>query len=155
MLGIMSSFGNRCCKLSLDTIVGSRSEKIELKQEFCQWIRPENSLAESMAVVKDGFTWWLPCLDFPPTSILRFFALKLLSIAAGAADLERVWSATRFCMSPKKSRLFKRSRTQGCPDQDVDQRATSERTGILWAGTEPNREPEEVDSTLCASDEEI
>ena len=82
-------------------------QKMELKQEFCQWIRPDSSRSESMAAAKDGFTWRLCCPDFPPTFILRFFALRLFAIAAGAADLERVWSATRLCMSPKRSRLEK------------------------------------------------
>ena len=60
-----------------------------------------------MAAAKDGFTWWLRCLEFPPTPMIRFFAFILLSIAAGAADLERFWSATLLCMSPKRSRLEK------------------------------------------------
>ena len=90
LLGIIYSFENRCRKLCVDAIAVQISAKMELKQDFCQWIRLESSLAESMATEKDGFTWWLHCLDFPPTSIPRFFVLIFLSIAAGVADLKRV-----------------------------------------------------------------
>ena len=52
---IMSSFANRCCNFSVDAIIGPRSATMELKKEFCQWIRPDISLAESMAAEKEGF----------------------------------------------------------------------------------------------------
>eukprot|EP00171_Calliarthron_tuberculosum_P005841 IDg5841t1 len=91
----------RCCKKQLDAITGPRSGVMKLKEEFCKGIQLDTGISQSSTEVFDGFQWWISCLEFSPQSCLRSVATMLLSIPSGAAELERVWSATLLTMSPR------------------------------------------------------
>ena len=107
-----------------------------------------------MAAGKDELTWWLHCLDFPPTYSIRFVALRLLSIAAGAADLEIFWSATRLCLYPKRSRLEK-YRVLKCVQikTSINEELQKEQESGELERSRIESLKKFIDSAICASDE--
>lgn len=89
----------------MQSSASAKSPTHHLKEEFCLWVRLDSSLKESLELDITGTDWGIQCLDYPEHSIFRTLAMKILSIPAGAANHERVWSSSLLTMSPKRSKL--------------------------------------------------